>query len=126
MKKEIADLIEKGKRSVSAAEKLFNDGYYDFAISRAYYAMFYLTEAALLTKNLSYSKHAGVISGFVQHFVKENIFPDEFGKILRKTFDERLIGDYLTEIPSKEVALKVLNDAKRFVLAVAGYLERTA
>jgi len=78
MKKEISDLIKKAERSLKAASQLFEEGYLDFAVSRAYYAMFYVAEACLLTKGLSYSKHSGVISGFSQHFIKTNIFDYKF------------------------------------------------
>jgi uncharacterized protein (UPF0332 family) len=40
-KKEIADLLGKARRSIKAAERLLQDGDYDFAVSRAYYGMFY-------------------------------------------------------------------------------------
>lgn len=71
MNAEVKKLIQKSKRSLKAAENLFRDKDYDFAVSRAYYAMFYAAEALLLTKNLSFSKHSGVISGFWEHFVKK-------------------------------------------------------
>jgi uncharacterized protein (UPF0332 family) len=48
---DILDLIKKAKDSLEAAESLFKDGFYDFSASRTYYAMFYTTEAVLLTKN---------------------------------------------------------------------------
>lgn len=41
MKQEIQKLLEKARRSLKAAQRLFQSGDYDFAISRAYYAMFY-------------------------------------------------------------------------------------
>jgi uncharacterized protein (UPF0332 family) len=51
-------------------------------------------EAVLLTKNLSFSKHAGVISAFNQHFVKTGIFPKDFSKNIGRLFRERETGDY--------------------------------
>ncbi len=66
MKEEVEKLIKKGHRSLEVAKEIFNDGHYDFAVSRAYYAVFYLAEAALLSKGLSFSKHSGVIAAFNQ------------------------------------------------------------
>ena len=40
MKPDIQALINKAKDSLGAAKSLERDGYYDFAASRAYYAMF--------------------------------------------------------------------------------------
>jgi len=39
-RKEIEELLKKSQRSVAAAEPLLVDGDTDFAVSRAYYAMF--------------------------------------------------------------------------------------
>jgi uncharacterized protein (UPF0332 family) len=44
---EVQALIEKAKESTAAARSLAKDGHYDFAASRAYYAMFYVAEALL-------------------------------------------------------------------------------
>jgi uncharacterized protein (UPF0332 family) len=39
MKKEITKLQEKAERSLKVAKKLFKSGEFDFAVSRAYYAI---------------------------------------------------------------------------------------
>lgn len=57
MKPDILALIDKAKDSLGAARILIRDGYFDFAASRAYYAIFYIAEAMLLQLGLSYSKH---------------------------------------------------------------------
>nr|HDO81534.1 HEPN domain-containing protein [Candidatus Bathyarchaeota archaeon] len=43
-----------------------------------YYAMFYSTEAILLTNNLKASSHKGVISLFGGHFIKTGKLDREF------------------------------------------------
>jgi uncharacterized protein (UPF0332 family) len=35
-------LLNKAERSIRAAQKLIEQGFYDFAVSRFYYAMFYV------------------------------------------------------------------------------------
>jgi len=67
---EIDSLIKRAKRYIKSAELLLNDKDYEFSVSRTYYAMFYAAQAALLTKNLSFSSHKGVISAFGKHFIK--------------------------------------------------------
>jgi len=64
MKPDIQALINKAKDSLGAAKSLARDGYYDFAASRAYYAMFYIAEAMLMQLEHSYNKHSAVISAF--------------------------------------------------------------
>jgi uncharacterized protein (UPF0332 family) len=73
LKEQLGLMLQKAMRSLIVAEKLIFDGDYDFASSRAYYGAFYAIEAILLTKSISFSKHAGVISGFNQYFIKTGI-----------------------------------------------------
>ena len=89
-----APLVQKGHRSLGAARRLLADGDCDFAASRAYYAMFYLAEALLLARNLTFSKRSAVIAAFGQHFVKTGLFAAEHHDALRTAFDERNVGDY--------------------------------
>lgn len=55
MTEPVLELLNKSERSINAAKLLLNDGYPDFAASRAYYAMFYALQALMLNRNLSYS-----------------------------------------------------------------------
>ena len=87
-------LITKAVDSVRAAELLARDGYYGFAVSRAYYAMFYIAEAMLLEHGLRFTSHAGVISAFGQRFSKTQRVPSEFHHYLLAAQDGRTEGDY--------------------------------
>ena len=57
---EIQANFERAAKAVEAAEKLLSEGYYDFAASRAYYAVFYAATALLLKEGVEFSKHNGV------------------------------------------------------------------
>lgn len=125
MEPEIERLMEMARSSLTLAHNIFDmeqDEYYGFAASRAYYAMFYATEAALLSKGLSYSRHTGVISGFNQHFIRTGIFPAEFHKSLQTAFELRQIGDYDTQPFPREKAEAVLRDAQVFLEIIESYL----
>jgi uncharacterized protein (UPF0332 family) len=98
-------LIEKAKRYLKSAEILLEDGDFESSTSRTYYAMFYAAEAALLTKEMAFSSHKGVISAFGEHFIKTGILPKEMGRELNRAFEKRQIGDYeYTFVISKEEA----------------------
>lgn len=60
----VNDLLDKAERSLAAAEHLLLEGFPEFAAGRSYYAMFYATEALLLSRDLSFSKHSAVITAF--------------------------------------------------------------
>ena len=66
---QITVIMDKAVRSLEASKSLLEGGNNDFSSSRSYYAAFYALQALMLTKNLVYSKHAGVISGFNEHFI---------------------------------------------------------
>ena len=104
-------LVDKGRRSIGAAKKLLESGYFDFAISRAYYAIFYLSEALLFERGKTFSKHGAVISAVYDEFIKSNELPKEFHKVLHRAFDLRQQSDYLSSIPmTKDVAERLIAD----------------
>jgi len=124
--KEIVALIGKAERFIRSAETLIDKADYDSSVSRAYYAMFFMAEAALLTKKLAFSSHRGVISGFGEHFIKSGILPKELGKELNLAFQKRQIGDYeINSDISVEDARDVLAKAEGFVAALKSYLENS-
>jgi len=77
--KEIKDFIETAEQAISIGD-------YDSCVSRCYYAMFFMAEAALLTKNWSASSHKGVMSLFGEHFIKTGIFDRDLGKALSDAY----------------------------------------
>lgn len=124
MKTEIENLVQKSKRSFSAAERLFREGDYDFAASRLYYSLFYLAEALLLTKKISYSKHSAVITGFYEHFVRTDVFSKELHKTLHDAFNLRQEGDYGSEMDvSKEAVQETIIKAMEFIKKGIHYLD---
>ena len=123
MNEEMKALLKKAQDSIKGARILFDDELFGFAASRAYYAMFYLVSAILLTKDMSFSKHQAVVASFGQHFVKTKIFEQKFHKYLVEAFEQRQIGDYepLEEI-TKETAQKSIDHALELLNAVKDYL----
>ncbi|KAF5414127.1 MAG: hypothetical protein C5S48_09960 [Candidatus Methanogaster sp.] len=123
--REAASLIERAKKYLKSSRTLLVDGDYESSVSRAYYAMFYSAEAVLLTKNLSFSSHRGVISAFGEYFVKTDIFPRDMGRELNRAFEKRQLGDYeYTFVISEDEAQEILEQSKHFVERVIQYLEK--
>ncbi len=123
--KEIRDFIEKAEKFLITAEYTLNIGDYDSCVSRGYYAMFFMAEAVLLTKNLSASSHKGVISLFGEHFVKTGTFDRGIGKALNDAYNKRLVGDYgIGFVVTKEEAKRLLETARNFIQKLKNCLER--
>lgn len=119
----IKSLVDKAKKFLDSSKLLLNANDYDSTVSRIYYAMFFSTEALLLTKNLAAKSHSGLISIFGEHFIKTNVFPKEMGRQLNRAYDKRLIGDYGTSVTiEKEETQKLLEIGKNFVNKIIKYL----
>jgi uncharacterized protein (UPF0332 family) len=82
-------LLAKSARSLAAAIELNRTGFPEFAVSRAYYSMFYVAEAFLINEGLSYSSHAAVIAAFGRLFAKTGRVPVTFHRYLIDTQDQR-------------------------------------
>ena len=121
--KEIADLIEKTEKFLITAEQALKVGDYDSCVSRCYYAMFFMAEAALLTKDLSASSHKGVITLFGQYFVKTKILDKSLGRALNDAYDLRRVGDYGVGFTvSESQANDLLETARNFVDVLKHFL----
>jgi uncharacterized protein (UPF0332 family) len=125
MKEEIRDLIEKTRKFLITAQQALNTGDYDSCASRCYYAMFFVAEAALLTKKLTASSHKGVISLFGEHFVKTKILERNLGKALGDAYDKRLVGDYgVGFMVTEQQARDLLETAQDFIGKLKDYLQK--
>ena len=125
MKPDIKALINKAKDSIGAARTLVREGYYDFAASRAYYAMFYIAEAMLMQLEQSYNKHSAVISAFGREYAKTGIMDSKFHQMLIDAQDFRNIGDYGVEAHvSKNDANSVCKWAEEFINHAETFLRK--
>lgn len=126
MKPEAQALLTKANESVAAAGVLGEKAYWDFAASRAYYAMFYATEALLLEKGLSFSSHSAVIAAFGKEFAKPGVLDQKFHRYLMDGQDLRNAGDYDVGTPVNEAQAKeVMAWAREFIAAAEMFLKKS-
>ena len=120
---ECRNLIQKADRSLTAAQRNHDAGDHDFASSRAYYATYYAINAALLSENVTSSKHSGNISEFNRLFLKPGTFPKEYGKLINRLFSDRQIADYESGLSiSTAEARADIAAAREIVEAIRSYL----
>jgi uncharacterized protein (UPF0332 family) len=122
---EVKALLEKARRSQNAAAKLLKDGDVDFAASRAYYSLFYIAEALLLSRGLSFSSHSAVIANFGKEFAKTGTLNPKFHHYLMESQDRRNIGDYsvLAQVTPDQVR-EMLGWAKEFIKVAENYFKQ--
>lgn len=116
--------LEKGREDLVSARLLLEHDLFRAAVNRAYYAVFHVATAALLTLDVIRSKHSGVQSAFAQYLVKPGIIEQEFYetfKFARELREESDYRDDLVKLTAQETA-SLLKDAGRFVERIEGYL----
>jgi len=95
---------------------LFANGYFGFSASRAYYAMFYVAEALLIGKGVSFSRHSAISSAFGKYFVKTGIVSSKFHQYLIKGMEVRHAGDYgKARSVNSETAKEQIVNAEEFL-----------
>jgi len=87
-------LLDKATRSIAAGESALTDGHIEAAANRAYYAMFYVAEALLNERGLTFRKHAGVHSAFGEHFARQGLLDARYHQWLLAAFNKRVAADY--------------------------------
>ncbi len=117
-------LLRKARRTVQSARLLLADGDYDGAVSRAYYAMFYVAEALLLGKGLTFSKHSAVIAAFGKEFIRPGTIPGEYHRYLMEAQEARNAGDYqVVSHLTAEETLRQITSAEDFLAVGQRFLQ---
>ena len=125
MKLETRQSLDKAVESIAAARLLLENQHVEIAVTRAYYAMFYVAEGLLLEEGFESKTHTGVHSLFGQHFSKAGKLNPKFHRWMLEAFDARCQADYLlgVVIPPEEVALSI-EQASEFLSAAEEFLSR--
>lgn len=118
------DLLRKAQRYLESARLLREAGDRDSAVSRTYYAAFYVAEVLLDALGLSFSSHRAVISAFGQEFAKTGRLDARFHRLLISAFEKRQRADYLADagLDDMEVA-QLIADAESFASAARAWLQ---
>lgn len=121
---EIAANLQRAEASIQAAKELAAKDYYDFVASRAYYAALYAATALLLSEELEFGKHSGVIASIHQRFVKTGKLDTKHGRDLNWLFELRGVGDYGAAIHvSQQDAGKAVEAAEDFLKAAISLIQ---
>lgn len=118
-------ILERARSDLALARLALENKFYNGASSRAYYAVFHALKALLLSRKQTLSKHSAVLSAFHQDFIKPGLFPETFGKIVDRLFNDRMLGDYSydREISASQ-AKDDLEAAELVIQAIESYLRK--
>ena len=90
----IHEEIHRADQAMEAARLLYENGYFNDAISRLYYCIFYHVRALLLSKGLEPKTHEGALRLLSLHFVKQDILAPQASHIFTKLMKFREEADY--------------------------------
>ena len=103
---------------------LREQGYYNTAANRLYYACYYAAVALLIKNKITAGSHAGVKAMLGLHFVSKGLISKESGRAFSNLFDSRQHSDYDEFVYSTEEEIDELYPkAKRFIEEVDSLLE---
>lgn len=90
----VAYRIERAHETLREVDYLVAGEFYNAAVSRLYYACYYVVVALLVANNLETQTHAGVKNMFSLKFVKPRLIDIGLAKVFYRLFDLRHNNDY--------------------------------
>jgi len=85
--------IESAYKTLDAAKILAENGFWNSAVNRLYYSVFYVVNALLVHQEIQTKSHSATKSQFSMYFVKTGIFDKKYGRLFSELFDWRQKGD---------------------------------
>ena len=124
---EILVYLQKAEKKLNSALLLLNQGFYEDAVSRAYYATFHAIIALLRLKkvDLSRHKHIYILNQFRIHYIDTKVFSNElYSKILNiRAIREHADYSIRAEIEQIE-AEQIVNDTRTIIAEIKEYLKK--
>ena len=116
-------LLERARESLRAARIMAEEGLPNISASRGYYVMFYIAEALLLRRGLSFSSHSAVIAAFGIEFSRSKDLDPKFHRYLIASQNTRQVGDYgIEKSVIVEEAEQIIERAEEFMSSAVLYL----
>ncbi|MFZ5909509.1 MAG: HEPN domain-containing protein [Chloroflexota bacterium] len=121
---EIQHYLNLADESHAAAKVMVDNNFIRFSAAQTYYTMFYLAQAMLLSKGLTFSSHSAVVAAYGREFAKTGLLAPKFHRYIIDAEELREVGHYggVGEEVTDEEALQSFQWAEEFMQAVKGYL----
>ncbi|MBN1181704.1 MAG: HEPN domain-containing protein [Bacteroidales bacterium] len=92
---------------------------YPAAVNRIYYGIFYSLLALALKFDFESSKHQQLIGWFNKEFIQTGKVEKNYGRVLRKAYENRTTGDYDTFIEfEKNDVVQLFEEMKQFIIRI--------
>jgi uncharacterized protein (UPF0332 family) len=118
-------LFSRAHENLMPARIMIREGFANIAASRAYYALFYVAEALLLSRGLAFSSHSAVIAAFGKEFAQSKSLDPKYHRYLIASQNLRQTGDYgVEQNVSLSEASQAVNWADEFLTAAEAWLKQ--
>ena len=115
--------LQKAKEMLASAKRDMDAKDYASANNRAYYAIFHAMRAVLALDGEDYKKHSAVIARFTLNYLKPEILPREYSKLISNASLIRNRSDYEDFYTCSVADTNALfSGAKAFCADVENYL----
>ena len=114
--------LDKASEMLATARRDMNAEDYASANNRAYYCIFHAMRAVIALNGEDYKKHSAVIARFTMNYLKTEILPRDYGKLISNASLIRNRSDYEDfYICSIEDTQKLVEGAEDFLRSVNAY-----
>ncbi|RLI63789.1 MAG: hypothetical protein DRO67_05165 [Candidatus Asgardarchaeum californiense] len=120
IKKEVANRhIMRAKEKLNAAEYLFNNGFYEDAVSRAFYSAFHAAKSLLALLGEFSNEDVDIVVLFWIKAVEAKYIDEAYGRILNKLSLLKESADHKAiAFLAKEEAKEAIDNAKSFLRVI--------
>ena len=117
--------LQCAERELEDTRLLIDADSFNSANNRSYYAIFHAINAIHALDGVGYKRHKDAIGNFNRQYIKEEIFPKEYGRKIALAESARHKSDYTDyHFATKEESEAQLLFAREFVAAIKAYCEK--
>ena len=111
--------MESAENTLAEVRVHRENGFYNTAVNRLYYACYYAATAILIANGIEVKSHDGVRMNLGKHIVQEGILPPELGRYFSRLFSKRSTGDYDDFFNhTRETLDELMPNAKLFIQVI--------
>ncbi|MBP5769854.1 MAG: HEPN domain-containing protein [Bacteroidaceae bacterium] len=96
---------EKAYRFLQEADDMVEQGRWNLASNRYYYACYHIIQAAFIKNGVSAKSHDGTLTELGRHFILRGLIDKKYGRFFARIIQLRLKADYnsIAEVSESEV-----------------------
>ena len=117
--------MEKAKRTFDDMSFCMQEGKWEVASNRLYYALFHALSALLISDGYNVKSHRGTLALFGEHYVRTGIFERKDGSLLSNLVIMRDNADYNCFFEAnEEKLLPYIEPTRQLISKIGNYISR--